>query len=111
MRVKAGKAGGIEAVVEAMKAHIGNDGVCLNGCWALKNIVLNNGKNILNNKSETKHSSNNNLTAENKIKAKEAEGIEIVVRAVKAHIGNAVLCEKGCWALNGIVFDNGKNAF
>ena len=40
-RVTAGKAGAIEAIVEAMKTHIDNDDVCENGCCALANITTN----------------------------------------------------------------------
>ena len=44
-RVKAGAAGGIEAVVKAINTHINNAGVCENGCGALWNMTANNGKN------------------------------------------------------------------
>ena len=42
--MKAGTAGGIEAVVKAISTHIGNAGVCEWGCGALWNITANNGK-------------------------------------------------------------------
>ena len=44
--MKAGAAGGIEAVVKAINAHIGNTDVCKNGCWALCIMTKDNGKNI-----------------------------------------------------------------
>ena len=47
--MKAGAAGGIEAVVKAIKTHINNPGVCEQGCDALCNMTL-NGKN--NNKTK-----------------------------------------------------------
>ena len=45
--MKAGAAGGIEAVVKAINTHIDNADVCKQGCGALKNMTLNNGKNIV----------------------------------------------------------------
>ena len=44
-QVKAGATGGIEAVVKAINTHIDNAGVCEQGCGALWNVVINNGKN------------------------------------------------------------------
>ena len=43
--MKAGAAGGIEAVVKAINTHIDNAGVCEQGCGALNNMTANNGKN------------------------------------------------------------------
>ena len=43
--MKAGAAGGIDAVVKAINTHINNAGVCENGCDALWNMTLGNGKN------------------------------------------------------------------
>ena len=43
-RVKAGAAGGIEAVVNAMNTHINNADVCEYGCRALWSMTLKNGK-------------------------------------------------------------------
>ena len=37
----AGKAGAIEAVVAAMRAHVGNAGVSENACMAMGNICVN----------------------------------------------------------------------
>ena len=42
--MKAGTAGGIEAVVKAINTHIKNAGVCESGCGALRNMIANNGK-------------------------------------------------------------------
>ena len=42
--MKAGAAGGIEAVVKAINTHINNAGVCERGCGALSNMTF-NGKN------------------------------------------------------------------
>ena len=42
--VKAGEAGGIEAVVKAITTHIGNVCVCENGCGALWNMTTNGKK-------------------------------------------------------------------
>ena len=43
--MKAGTAGGIEAVVKAINTHINNAGVCYQGCGALWSMTVNNGKN------------------------------------------------------------------
>ena len=43
-QVKAGAAGGVEAVVKVINTHIDNAEVCENGCGALWNITV-NGKN------------------------------------------------------------------
>ena len=45
--MKAGAAGGIEAVVKVISTHINNAGVCENGCGALRNMTVNNGKNTV----------------------------------------------------------------
>ena len=41
--MKAGTAGGIEAIVKVIKAHINKVNVCFYGCGALRNIA-DNGK-------------------------------------------------------------------
>ena len=43
-RVKAGAAGGIDAVVKAINTHINNPDVCERGCGALMGMTLNNGR-------------------------------------------------------------------
>ena len=45
-RVKAGAAGGIEAVVKAINTHIDYAGVCQHGCGALWSMTL-NGKKLI----------------------------------------------------------------
>ena len=52
--MKAGTAGGIEAVVKAIDTHIGNAGVCRTGCGALWNMTQNNRK-MLNNTTTKKN--------------------------------------------------------
>ena len=42
-KVLAGKAGAIDAVVAAMRAHVGNAGVLEQACRAMNNICANNG--------------------------------------------------------------------
>ena len=44
--MKAGAAGGIEAVVKAINTHIGNANVCEKGCGALRNMLYGNGKTL-----------------------------------------------------------------
>ena len=46
--MKAGKAGGIEAVAKAINTHINNAGVCEQGCGALWSMTVNNGKILTN---------------------------------------------------------------
>ena len=48
--MKAGAAGGIEAVVKVINTHIGNIFVCKNGCNALYNMTDVNGKNATDKK-------------------------------------------------------------
>ena len=43
--MKAGEAGGIEAVVKAINTHISSADVCKNGCGTLRNMTANIGKN------------------------------------------------------------------
>ena len=43
--MRAGAAGGIEAIVKAINKHINNADVCYQGCCALMNMTINNGKN------------------------------------------------------------------
>ena len=43
-RIKAGEAGAIEAIVNAIKTHINNGDICENGCGALMSITYKNGK-------------------------------------------------------------------
>ena len=45
--MKAGEAGGIEAVIQTMNAHVDNADVCKAGCGALMNMTANNGKRAL----------------------------------------------------------------
>ena len=45
-RVKAGKGGAIEVILNVMRTHSKNGRVCEEGCLALYNITLNNGKQI-----------------------------------------------------------------
>ena len=42
--MKAGTAGGVEAVVKAISTHIENADLCEFGCGALWNMTVNNGK-------------------------------------------------------------------
>ena len=44
--MKAGAAGGVDAIVKAINTHINNAGVCENGCCALMSISI-NGKNAM----------------------------------------------------------------
>ena len=50
-------------------------------------------------------------TAENKVKAGTAGGIDAVVKAINIHISNAGVCENGCCALRSMTYNNGKNTW
>ena len=52
--MKAGAAGGVEAVVKAINTHINNADVCYTGCVALYNTTINNGKNTDKTKQNNK---------------------------------------------------------
>ena len=43
-RAKAGECGAIEAIVNGMKVHANNVGICRAGCGALNNATFDNGK-------------------------------------------------------------------
>ena len=93
-KVKAGAAGGIEAIVKAINTHICNAGVCENGCAALRNMTVNGKTSSVNRQNE--------ITDENKVKAGRVGGIEAVVKAISTHINNAGVCELGCGALGSM---------
>ena len=48
--MKAGTAGGVEAVVKAIDTHINNASVCKNGCGALWNMTTDSSKSIVKKK-------------------------------------------------------------
>ena len=100
-QVKAGAAGGIEAVVKAINTHINNADVCKTGCGALINMTINGKNNNQKKKTQMK------WTDENKAKASAAGGIEAVVKAINIHIYNAVVCLSGCGTLYNMTA-NGK---
>ena len=52
--MKAGTAGGIEAVVKAINAHINNVDVCYAGCRVLWNMTLDDGKAKSQDKNQSK---------------------------------------------------------
>ena len=57
--MKAGAAGGIDAVVKAINTHIDNADVCEWGCVALWNMTI-NGKNTTNKTTTNKCNKNGN---------------------------------------------------
>ena len=56
--MKAGTAGGIEAVVKAINTRIDNADVCLHGCAALCVMAVNNGKNETTKNKTKQHNQN-----------------------------------------------------
>ena len=101
--MKAGAAGGIEAVVKAINTHINNADVCRTGCGALWDMA-NNSKTLISQQALSKMKQ----TAENKVKAGETGGIEAVVKAISIHIDNADVCQQGCSTLWCMTVNNGK---
>ena len=55
--MKAGTAGGIEAVVKVINTHVNNVDVCEKGCGALKNMTWDNGKRLIKHNNQNKMSS------------------------------------------------------
>ena len=72
------KAGGVKAVVDAMRAHPTNADMQRYGCGALRALADGN--------------------AENKARIGEARGVQAVVDALRAHRTNADVQEYGCFA-------------
>ena len=101
-QVKAGAAGGIEAVVKAINTHINNASVCEKGCDTLNNMTF-NGKST----DKTNKCNEMKWTAENQVKAGAAGGIDAAVKAINTHISNVDVCEQGCGALWNMTV-NGK---
>ena len=77
-RVKIAEAGGIEAVVSAMKEHKTSVLMQERACVALRNLAVNDG---------------------NKLKIAEAGGIEALVAGMEAHQTSVLVQEYACWAL------------
>ena len=79
--MKAGAAGGIEAVVKVINAHIYNASICEQGCRALANMII-NGKNTDN---TSQNSNKSKLKAEHQAKAVTVGGIEIFEKVKMIH--------------------------
>ena len=77
-QVLVSKAGGIELVVQVMRAHPTTAEVQRYGCWALAIIAYN---------------------ADNQVLVAKAGGIEAVIAAMRAHPTTADVQHYGCWAL------------
>ena len=84
-------AGGVEAVVAALRAHGGaHAGVAQHGCWALKNLAIDD---------------------DIALAIGSAGGVEAIVPALRAHgEGNAEVAENGCTALAYLCWDTTANA-
>lgn len=48
-KAKAGEFGAIETILNTMRVHINDAGICVNGCGALMNITMNGKYDIYNN--------------------------------------------------------------
>ena len=91
-------AGGIESTVNAISAHIDNANICKLCCGSLCVMVSECGKFLKICKWFNKV-----LTAEGKMKAATAGGIEVVIKAISRHINDAHLCCIMCRAFFGMV--------
>ncbi len=99
----AGKAGAIDAVVAAMRAHIGNARVLKNACGAMCNICGSNGAFafpcILHLSWDAE--------GENHVLAVKAGAIDAVLAAMRTHVGDAGVSEQACVAMRNICAVNG----
>ena len=94
--------GAIEVILSVMKTHANNTSVCEYGCGTLWNITFNGTRH----KHNTHEKQNNQeITADNKVKAGEVGAIEAILYVMKTHSTDAVICEKGCRILNNITFN------
>ena len=82
-KVKAGAAGGIDAVVKAINTHIDNAGVCECGCSALLNIS----------------DANTSLQKE----VCEKGGLDVLLRVLKTHPDNVNVSELCCSAIGTVL--------
>ena len=84
------EAGGIDAVVSALRSHGGSHaGVAEHGCWALRNLAVN---------------------ADNQKTIAEAGGIEMILSVMKKHgASNAGVAKQGCGALWSLAANNAHN--
>jgi hypothetical protein len=89
-RVAIAEAGGVQAVVGAMKLHQGIAAVQEMGCGALMNLALNAG---------------------NRMAIGEAGGVQVVIDAMKIHEGIAEIQRWGCRALMNLARNGKKNLF
>ena len=92
-------------ILNAMRTHIDNAGVCENGCGALWNITA-NGK---QNSQQTKYEPYQIPIDNNKVRAGEAGAIDVILSAMGRHIDNANICMRGCWALMNITVNGKQN--
>ena len=81
--MKAGTAGGIEAVVKAINTHIDNAGVCEYGCKALMSIT------------------EGNASLEKEVCEK--EGLAVLLRVLREHTDNVYISEKCCGVIGVIL--------
>ena len=88
-QVKIAKAGGIEAILRAMRGHGGDAEVQAQGCGAFRNLAVKN--------------------ADNKVKIGEAGGIEAILGAMRGHEGDAEVQKQGCRALCNFALNSGAN--
>ena len=86
----AGRSGAIEALVDAMRRHGGNEKVQEDGCFALRSMCR--------------------YGDENGRLAGRCGAIEAVVHAMKRHGGSEDVQYSGCWALNNMCYGNAENA-
>ena len=83
------RAGGIGAVVEAMRQHAEHAGVQEQACFALRNLTYDN--------------------AQNRVEVARAGGIRAVLEAMRQHAGHAGVQQWACVALYNVACKNADN--
>ena len=93
--MRAGTAGGIEAVLKAIDAHMDRVDLCRQGCAVLYSLTINNCKNNMIVVVA-------NLKVDKNIINVEERVIETLMRVINTHVDNVEMCSYGCWILANI---------
>jgi hypothetical protein len=130
-RIELAKAGGIDAIIVAMRALPSFLSVQYLGCFAVANLSINsNNKVAISAPGGLKaiitamraHPSNADvqhlgcwalgnlaINSNNKVAIAAAGGIKAIITAIRAHSSNANVQRRGCFALGNLTFNNRNN--
>ena len=100
MRIR--RAGGLEAVINAMNANIDHPVSCLYGCGIIFHFTETIGKYKISPVID------NNLHVDGQEEVRNAGGISTVIRAMNMHINDSDVCKYGSRALAGLSKNNRK---